>query len=85
MLLSEMLRETLDQAIRSRGGYAEAARILGVTRQTVYKWVERRVPAERVSEVEWLTGIPREILRPDIFNIRTTRAVRQEAPPPSPD
>jgi DNA-binding transcriptional regulator YdaS (Cro superfamily) len=80
-----MLQETLDKAIRSQGGYAEVARILGVTRQTVYKWVERRVPAERVGEVEWLTGIPREILRPDIFNIRTTRATRQEAPPPSPD
>jgi DNA-binding transcriptional regulator YdaS (Cro superfamily) len=80
-----MLKETLDKAIRSHGGYAEVARVLGVTRQTIYKWVERRVPAERVSEVEWLTGIPREILRPDIFNIGTTRAVRQEAPPPSPD
>jgi DNA-binding transcriptional regulator YdaS (Cro superfamily) len=80
-----MLNETLDKAIRSHGGYAEVASILGVTRQTVYKWVERRVPAERVGEVEWLTGIPREILRPDIFNIRSTRAAHQEAPPPSPD
>jgi DNA-binding transcriptional regulator YdaS (Cro superfamily) len=79
------LQEALDDAIRARGGYAEVARLLGVSRQSVYKWVYRRVPADRLGEVEWVTGIPRERLRPDIFDIRTTRATRQEAPPPSPD
>jgi DNA-binding transcriptional regulator YdaS (Cro superfamily) len=78
------LQEALDEAIRERGGYAEVARLLGVSRQAVYKWVWRRVPAERVAEVEWVTGIPRERLRPDIFNTRTTRATSQEAPPAQP-
>jgi DNA-binding transcriptional regulator YdaS (Cro superfamily) len=77
-----MLAEVLDKAIHDRGGYAEVARLLGVTRQTVYKWVWRRVPAERVAEVEWVTGIPRERLRPDIFDIRTSSAApdRGETP-----
>jgi DNA-binding transcriptional regulator YdaS (Cro superfamily) len=78
------LQEALDDAIRARGGYAEVARLLGVSRQSVYKWVYRRVPAERVAEVEWVTGIPRERLRPDIFDIRTTRATHQEATPAQP-
>jgi DNA-binding transcriptional regulator YdaS (Cro superfamily) len=79
------LPEALDEAIRARGGYAEVARLLGVSRQAVYKWVYRRVPAERLAEVEWVTGIPRERLRPDIFDVtRTTVATYQEAPPAQP-
>jgi DNA-binding transcriptional regulator YdaS (Cro superfamily) len=79
-----MLEEALDQAIRDRGGYAKVGQLLGVSRQTVYRWVWNRVPAERVAEVEYVTGIPRERLRPDIFDIRTTRATHQEATPAQP-
>jgi DNA-binding transcriptional regulator YdaS (Cro superfamily) len=79
-----MLEEALDQAIRDRGGYAKVGALLGVSRQTVYRWVWNRVPAERVAEVEYVTGIPRERLRPDIFNSRTTRATHQEATPAQP-
>jgi DNA-binding transcriptional regulator YdaS (Cro superfamily) len=79
-----MLEEALDQAIRDRGGYAKVGHLLGVSRQTVYRWVWNRVPAERVAEVEYVTGIPRERLRPDIFDIRTTRAIAQEATPAQP-
>jgi DNA-binding transcriptional regulator YdaS (Cro superfamily) len=81
-----MLEEALDQAIRDRGGYAKVGQLLGVTRQTVYRWVWNRVPAERVAEVEYVTGIPRERLRPDIFDgIKgTTHATHQEASPAQP-
>jgi DNA-binding transcriptional regulator YdaS (Cro superfamily) len=51
--------------IRSRRGLlAEVARGLGLTRGAVTRW--HRVPAERLAEIEALTGIPRERLRPDI-------------------
>lgn len=40
---------------------------LGIGRSTLFKWENRRVPAERVIDVERLTGIPRHELRPDIF------------------
>lgn len=34
---------------------------------TISKWEKRRVPAERVLEVERKTGIPRHRLRPDLY------------------
>lgn len=55
-----------DKAIREKGGYAALARALGVARQTVYKW-RSRVPIDRVKDVEQFTGIPRQKLRPDVF------------------
>jgi len=44
---------------------SELARQLGLTRATLYNW--KRVPAERVVEVEKITGIPRTKLRPDLY------------------
>lgn len=37
----------------------------GTTLQNVGKW--RRIPSERVIQVETLTGVPREKLRPDLY------------------
>jgi DNA-binding transcriptional regulator YdaS (Cro superfamily) len=44
---------------------AEVARGLGITRAAVVKW--DKVPAERVVEIERITGIRRELLRPDLY------------------
>lgn len=52
--------------IRSRRGLmAEIARRLNIRSSAVAMWT--RVPAERVADVERITGIPREKLRPDLF------------------
>jgi DNA-binding transcriptional regulator YdaS (Cro superfamily) len=48
----------------NRGQLSKIARGLGVTRSVVVRW--DRVPAERLPEVERITGIPRWVLRPDI-------------------
>lgn len=40
---------------------------LGINRVTLYRWGKTAVPAERVVQLERLTGIPRHRLRPDIF------------------
>jgi DNA-binding transcriptional regulator YdaS (Cro superfamily) len=54
--------------IRARRGLpAKVAYGLGLTRASVLKW--RQVPAERVVDIERITGIPREQLRPDLFRI----------------
>lgn len=48
-----------------RGFRLRLARKLGITHGAVYQW--DKVPAERVLDVERLTGIPRHELRPDIY------------------
>lgn len=39
----------------------------GVNKTTVLRWEERRVPAERVLDVERVTGVSRHELRPDLY------------------
>lgn len=48
-----------------RGRVTKLADAIGVTHSAVSQW--NQVPAERVVQVEKVTGIPREKLRPDIF------------------
>ena len=55
----------MDLLRAQRGMCAKVAHGLGLTRASVVKW--QRVPAERVVEIERITGIPREKLRPDLF------------------
>lgn len=45
----------------------ELARTLGVNKCQITRWTQKRVPAERVVAIERVTGIPRHMLRPDIF------------------
>jgi len=40
---------------------------LAVDKTTVMRWEARRVPADRVLDVERVTGISRERLRPDLY------------------
>jgi len=63
-----MARKIVSRAIEAAGGAAKLARELGITTQAISQW--RRVPVDRVSEVERVTGIPREELRPDVFGRR---------------
>jgi DNA-binding transcriptional regulator YdaS (Cro superfamily) len=52
-------------AAQKIGGMAELARRLGTTRQAVWQW--RRIPAERVLDIERATRVPRHELRPDLY------------------
>lgn len=45
----------------------DLAREAGVDKSTVTRWAQKRVPAERIADVERITGISRHELRPDIF------------------
>src|SRR5689334_8742814 len=58
----------LQQAIRAVGGVTELARRIGVSQPSVSNWA--RVPSERVVSVEAATGVPRQILRPDLYGER---------------
>ena len=50
---------------QSRGLRLKVAKALKITHGAVSQW--KRVPAERVLDVEKITGIPRHMLRPDIY------------------
>jgi len=56
----------LQEAIRAVGGVTELARRIGISQPSVSNWA--RVPAERVLQVENVSGIARTILRPDLYN-----------------
>jgi hypothetical protein len=43
------------------------AEALGVDKASITRWAKGRIPAERVIEVERITGIPRADLRPDLY------------------
>lgn len=60
-----MMTNPLEEHFAKRGAVAELARALGISHAAIRQWT--RVPAERVVEVERITGIPREALRPDLY------------------
>lgn len=55
----------LNEAIVAAGGNSKLAAALGISSQAVSNW--NNCPAERVLDVERLTGVSRYRLRPDVF------------------
>ena len=60
-------KEALDSAVEKAGGMSALARLLGLSGHTViYQWGLNRVPAEYCPQLERLTGVTCESLRPDM-------------------
>ena len=57
--------DIVTQAAEKVGGVVALSRELGIKHTAMYSW--NRVPAERVLDIERITGISRHDLRPDIF------------------
>jgi DNA-binding transcriptional regulator YdaS (Cro superfamily) len=57
--------EGLQRAIKAAGGIRALARLLGMSMQALSQW--NRIPAERLLQVESVTKVPREKLRPDLY------------------
>jgi TorA maturation chaperone TorD len=55
----------LEEAIRAAGGVGALAQKIGISQPSVSNW--SRVPADRVVSVEAVTGIARDVLRPDLY------------------
>lgn len=72
--------EALKEALAKVGGPSGLSRALGtITPQAISQW--QKVPAERVLDVERVTGVTRHRLRPDIYPLNTSGA--DDAPRPS--
>lgn len=48
---------------------SELAKALKVNKSMVTRWSQNKVPAERVLTVEAATGIPRDMIRPDLYGV----------------
>jgi len=63
----------VNPAIQAAGNMSKLARLVGVAPQTVDKWrIRGRVPAERVLQIERVTGVSRHVLRPDLYPREST-------------
>lgn len=60
-------------AAKEFGGVVKLSLALGLSRAAVSNW--KRIPAERVLEVERLTGVPRGMLRPDLYPVDSVAPV----------
>ncbi|RXH22264.1 molecular chaperone [Bradyrhizobium nanningense] len=64
-----MRDDGLERAIGAAGGIAQLARKIGISQPSISNWT--RVPAQRVIAVETATGVPRNDLRPDLYEQAT--------------
>jgi TorA maturation chaperone TorD len=63
----------LEEAIRAAGGVGALAQKIGISQPSVSNW--SRVPADRVISVEAVTGIARDVLRPDLYAAQPSAAI----------
>lgn len=57
--------EIVERAAERVGGVTKLAAALGIKHPSFHSW--QRVPAERVLDIERITGLPRHELRPDLY------------------
>ncbi len=63
-----MEQTSLSILLRARGmRLIDLARIAAVDKATVTRWSKNKIPAERIVDIERITGISRQELRPDLF------------------
>jgi DNA-binding transcriptional regulator YdaS (Cro superfamily) len=67
-----MDRSGVEAAVEAAGGVRPLGRLLGISHQAIVQWDE--IPAGRLLEIERLTGVPRETLRPDLYRRQRERA-----------
>lgn len=54
-------------AVQRAGGVMKVARHFGHNHNAIRRWVNGRVPAERVLALAEISGVPAHLLRPDIY------------------
>lgn len=72
-----MNKVEIKEMAKLAGGVVALSHKLGLSRGAVSQWV--RVPAERVIEVEALTGVSRSVIRPDLHPVIVVSAASAPA------
>lgn len=62
-----MPKSAIEKACDAFGSQRQFALAMGVSPQAITKWLEKGVPAERVLEIERVSGVSRHELRPDLY------------------
>ena len=57
--------EIVEKAADKAGGVTKLAAELGIKHPSLHSW--KKIPAERVLDIERVTGISRHELRPDLY------------------
>jgi len=65
LVLRWCVDDGLRAALESVGGVGALASLLNINRQSICRWC--RVPAERIIQIETVTDVPRNVLRPDLY------------------
>ena len=66
-----MSTKGLSKAIEKAGSQVALAALLNIRQSHISNWMHRqkRIPAERVIDIEKATGVSRHELRPDLYPI----------------
>lgn len=72
MVARKIDMRALMEAIEIAGGVRALARSLGITHQAIKRW--HKVPADRLVDIERVTGVDRRKLRPDLYQGMRERA-----------
>lgn len=66
--MEQMMLKAIDDAIEFAGGQNRLAALVHVAPPSITGWrLRKKVPAERVLELEEKTHIPRHRFRPDLY------------------
>jgi len=66
----------LKAAVAAVGTRYRLSKMIGVTPSSVLKW--KTIPIGRLADVERVTGLPREALRPDLYQRGRMRSLRNQ-------
>lgn len=76
---SDQIVTGLDAAKAAAGNAKKLAALLNLTGAAISRWGDT-VPLKRLLSVEKVTGVPRYILRPDLFGMTTPPATKPTKP-----
>ena len=70
-IMTDVKKLGVQAAIPAAGSLRGLARALGISPAAVCRW--KHVPADRVLKVEQITGVPRSVLRSDLYPVDRER------------